>query len=70
MKKYPPQKKPTFPFQKQKSKTRKLVRNIDKVELFFIPPPPPPNPQKKGRILDFLTTRFIAEKIFSNKTCG
>ena len=41
----------------------------DKLKIFFIPPPPRANPQK-GRILDFLTTRFIAEKCFSNKTCG
>ena len=38
--------------------------------IFFNPPPPPPKPSKKGRILDFLTTRFIAEKFFSNKMCG
>ena len=42
--------------------------------VFLSPPPgrapPPPKPSKKGRILDFLTTRFIAENFFSNKTCG
>ena len=37
---------------------------------FFLSHPNPKKSSKKGKILEFLTTRFIAEKCFSNKTCG
>jgi hypothetical protein len=53
-----------------KQHTQKSKSNID--EKIFLCPPPPSRQKmvKKEAFFEFLTTRFILEKYFSNKTCG
>ena len=40
------------------------------VDILFLSPKPKKIPEKRGGFWKFLTTRFIAEKFYSNKTCG